>query len=100
MAGSYCDGYAARQERVWLAPAGLRVQAGLDKPQLVVGLAADLGEHIRRFRRDFTDTNHARGVGKVDDLSPADSPNQDRPCDETPAPPAGVSLRSKKHCLI
>jgi hypothetical protein len=23
------------------------------------------------FRRDFTDTNHARGVGRVDDLSPA-----------------------------
>jgi hypothetical protein len=41
------------------------------------------------FRRDFTDTNHARGVGRVDDLSPADSPDPNRPCDETPAPPPG-----------
>src|SRR6266849_9414629 len=46
--GSYRDGYAARQERFGWKPAGLRVQVSLDKPQLLVGLAADLGEHIRR----------------------------------------------------
>src|SRR5690349_15379419 len=48
IAGSYCDGYAARQERFDWKPAGLRVQVSLDKPQLFVSLAADLGEHIRR----------------------------------------------------
>ena len=31
-----------------LASAGLFVQMSLDKPQLLVGFAADLGEHIRR----------------------------------------------------
>jgi hypothetical protein len=45
---SYCDGYAGRQERFGWKAAGLRVQVSLDKPQLLVGLAADLGEHIRR----------------------------------------------------
>ena len=50
------------------------------------------------FRRDCT-TNHARGVDKVDDLSPADSPNPDRPCDETPAPPPEF-LCDRVHALI
>src|SRR5260370_31446602 len=48
MAGSYCDGFAARQDRFGRKPAGLRVQVSLDKPQLFVCLAADLCEHICR----------------------------------------------------